>query len=217
MSGYLARLAARAGGAPAAAGPRLPSRFEPAGNDGSTDAATAASVASPQVAPANAETSAGARVGEAHPDTPATESARAEGDRAAAPATDVADPRPEATGTDAGIPAAAPAPPDGEALGTGSGHAAAPPPAAPVRTAAAPRVEAEPPRRAASATAVTSVGATARDEASVPSSEPDVVHVTIGRVDVRATVTAPASPARSPRPSRDGERSLHDYLAGRPR
>ena len=28
MSGYLGRLAARAGGAPAAAGPRLPSRFE---------------------------------------------------------------------------------------------------------------------------------------------------------------------------------------------
>ena len=38
MTGYLARLAARAGGAPAAAGPRLPSRFESSGDGDPTGA-----------------------------------------------------------------------------------------------------------------------------------------------------------------------------------
>jgi hypothetical protein len=48
-----------------------------------------------------------------------------------------------------------------------------------------------------------------------PAEEADtVVHVTIGRIDVRAIMTAPANPA--PRPQR-ARRSLDDYLAGRRR
>jgi hypothetical protein len=90
-------------------------------------------------------------------------------------------------------------------------------PPTPALSPAAPRVEATPPRRAQPpAVTAPAVGASERDEASVPSSEPDVVHVTIGRIEVRATV-APPAPARGARPARDPERSLHDYLAGRPR
>jgi len=96
------------------------------------------------------------------------------------------------------------------------GPARAEPPS-PAWIAAAPRVEAAPPRRATAPAAATTGAASGRDEASAPVSQPDVVHVTIGRIDVRATVAPPAGASRAARPPRDPERSLHDYLAGRPR
>jgi hypothetical protein len=44
-------------------------------------------------------------------------------------------------------------------------------------------------------------------------SAPDVVHVSIGRIDVRATVTSPATEVRA-QPPRPEALSLHDYLRG---
>lgn len=231
MSGYLARLAARAGGAPAAAEPRLPSRFEPV--DGSTDAASPAPVATPPGAPPPAAL----RDVERPADTPAsvrrTDLARAEGDRMTAAPADRRDhgrdaPRAESAAvtlapTPTALEASAAVQPGGPAVAhppTPALSPAAPrvahPPTLPI-SPAAPRVEATPPRRARPpAVTAPAVGTSERGEASVPSSEPDVVHVTIGRIEVRATV-APPAPARGARPARDPERSLHDYLAGRPR
>ncbi len=78
MSGYLARLAARAGGASAAAGPRLPSRFEPGSGERSTDAAPPASTATPPAAPPRAVLPGPAGVGDGP--TPADPVGAAPGD-----------------------------------------------------------------------------------------------------------------------------------------
>lgn len=202
MSGYLARLTARAGGAPAAAGPRLPSRFEPGAFGAPADVAVAA--AAPD---ASHQTHAGGneRRPAARADVRAAElvvaSPPAAGRDPAAPApvptagvaapqvltTSRADPRVGAEPAESALPRA-------------PGAASRP---APLRVQSVP-----PPAAQARAPAQ-------RDEASTPA--PDVVHVTIGRVEVRATVAAPSTTPRAPRPSRDVERSLHDYLAGRTR
>ena len=205
MSGYLARLAARASGAPAAAGPRLPSRFEPSSDDGPAD--PAAEAASPN---APARDDAGIRVrGEAPRAVERTpEEPRAE--------LSVADDRSrEARGAEG--EAATPAPPTNTTIGERGAAERGDrlPPERPLVAAApvARRVEAVPaPRAAASPNA-----AGHRDEAPATRPEPDVVHVTIGRVEVRATVAAQTSASRAPRPPRDAEQALHDYLAGRTR
>ena len=56
-----------------------------------------------------------------------------------------------------------------------------------------------------------------RDEAAAAVTQPDVVHVTIERIEVRATVAAAPPIARSAPQRRDTEKALHDYLAGRAR
>ena len=52
-----------------------------------------------------------------------------------------------------------------------------------------------------------------RSPTAVPS-EPDVVHVHIGRVEVRAIVPAPAPSRPAPRPARPAPLSLDRYLSG---
>ncbi|MGU3645677.1 hypothetical protein ACLBXX_11965 [Microbacterium sp. C23T] len=214
MSGYLARLAARAGGAPAAAGPRLPSRFEPTSGEGSTDAATPLPIATAAHAPARAELPGAPAKSDAPARIEPAGQARGEDGRAIAAPSDGAG-RGEAAGTAPEVVTAAPPPERGTlAVDADRGDAVAPP-TPPLST---PRVEAVPPPRAQPPTATTpAVRASTRDEASVPVPEPDVVHVTIGRIEVRATVAAPAAAPRSARPARDPERTLHDYLTGRPR
>lgn len=198
MSGYLARLAARAGGAPAAAGPRLPSRFEHSATDGPTDAETR--------------------------DAPAQD--RHGSERRAEARTEHG--APAATGTRA--VAAPPAPGDGSPRGADTETPTpAPPTVAPVHTrpaagpdrnapgdppaTAAPRVEAAPPPRSAPRPAA----AAHRDEAAAPATETDVVHVTIQRIEVRATVAAAPPIIRSAPQRSSTEQSLHDYLAGKSR
>lgn len=216
MTGYLARLAARAGGAPAAAEPRLPSRFEPV--DGSTDAASPAPMASPPAAPPPAALPHVERATDTPESVVRSDLARAEGDRMTAAPADRRDHGRDAARAESAVvaPVSASTALEASAAVQPDDPAVAHPPT-PALSPAAPRVEATPPRRAQSpAVTAPAVGARERDEASVPSSEPDVVHVTIGRIEVRATV-APPAPARGARPARDPERSLHDYLAGRPR
>ena len=213
MSGYLARLAARAGGAPAAAGPRLPSRFEPSTGDGSTDAAAPPTIATAAEVPAQADLPGPPRNTDARALVEPVGPARGEGDRAIPSHRD--DRGLPATRTASEVGTAEPAP-ERSAVAVDSARSdtaalPAPPPATP-------RVEAAPPRRAEPPTVTTPAAcASARDEASVPVPEPDVVHVTIGRIEVRATLAPPAAAPRSARPARDPERTLHDYLTGRPR
>ena len=204
MSGYLARLAARASGAPAAAGPRLPSRFEPSSDDGPADPP-------PEAASPNAPTRDDVGI-------------RVRGDAPRAVERTPAEPRAELSVADdrsreargAEGEAAAPAPLTNTTIGRGAAERGDRlPPERPLVAAApvARRVEAVPaPRAAASPTA-----AGHRDEAPATRPEPDVVHVTIGRVEVRAAVAAQTSASRAPRPPRDAEQALHDYLAGRTR
>lgn len=204
MSGYLARLAARAGGAPAAAGPRLPSRFETDGESAVADAAAPPASATEPTARAVTARDAGSRtvIGADPPVAPRAV-------REAADATPPARTGRETTLTgtearEAAVSAIAQTGPAAERL-------LAQPPA----TAAPPRVDATPPAPPAPAAAI--IVAAARDAASVPRPDPDVVHVNIGRIDVRATVATPSPAPRAPQESRDAERSLHDYLAGRRR
>ncbi|MDR7186723.1 hypothetical protein J2X85_003780 [Microbacterium trichothecenolyticum] len=214
MSGYLARLAARAGGAPAAAGPRLPSRFEPMSGEGSTDAAAPPPIATAAHAPARAELPGPPAKSDAPVRLEPAGPARGEDDRAIAAPSDRAG-RSGAAGTAPEFVTAEPTPERGTLDVDAEPSDAA---AAPALAPAAPRVEAAPPRRAEPLTATTpAVRASTRDEASAPVPEPDVVHVTIGRIEVRATLAPPAAAPRSARPARDPERTLHDYLTGRPR
>lgn len=225
MSGYLARLAARAGGAPAAAGPRLPSRFEPSAGSAPTNAA--ALVPPPPGTLAHDDLRSPPQPGATRADerTAAIALKPAGAVAALKPADAVAAlPPPDDRGREAhgavgevAVPtlptnAAFRAPPATERRG--------PPPPATAVAAAAPRVEAAPPPRVEAprpqhaAATVTPV----QDRVAASSApEPDVVHVTIGRVEVRATVAAQTAAARVPRPPRDAERALHDYLAGRAR
>jgi hypothetical protein len=204
VSGYLARLAARAGGVPAAAGPRLPSRFEPSTDDVRADAA--AGVASPDTA-VREELGIAVR----------SDVTRADGRRprdAGAELSVPADRARERRGAE--VETAAPATSTNARIEAGGalerGDSLHEPRTAAV--AATPlRVEAVPPPRAAASP----IAVTPREEASAAPPEPDVVHVSIGRIEVRATVAPQTSAPRVPRPPRDTERALHDYLAGRTR
>ena len=221
MSGYLARLAARGGGAPAAAGPRLPSRFEPSTIDtrptGPTGPEQAtAPVPSPDTLVRDGRRSS-VQLAATRADERAAAATRTSGDAVAALPIP-ADRGRQAHGAEA--QASVPALPTsaafearrtterGDPVRRATEDVGPPPPATAV-AAASPRVDAAPlPEPAGATTAVP-----ARDAAS-RAPEPDVVHVTIGRVEVRATIAA-QTPA--PRPPRDAERALHDYLAGRTR
>jgi hypothetical protein len=56
--------------------------------------------------------------------------------------------------------------------------------------------------------------ALSRRSATAMPSEPDVVHVHIGRVEVRATIPAPEPSRPAPRPARPAPLSLERYLSG---
>jgi hypothetical protein len=217
MSGYLARLAARGGGAPSAAGPRLPSRFEPS----TIDAPTQGTAPGPSpVTPARDGWQSSTELGATRADEGEAAAMRTPADALAALPIP-AERRREAQGTDAEH--TVPALPTNAAFGErrATEHGVPTPLATVVATAArrldpappprapAPRVDAAPPPE--SAGAITAVPAR---EAASSAPEPDVVHVTIGRVEVRATIAAQTAAPHAPRPPRDTERDLHDYLTG---
>jgi len=87
--------------------------------------------------------------------------------------------------------------------------ATSPGPDRPITVAAIRR--AEPPQAVAPATAQLALS---RRSAEPSPREPDVVHVRIGRVEVRATVPAPPPSHPAPRPTRPAPMSLERYLAG---
>jgi hypothetical protein len=194
MTGYLARLAARASGSPAAATPRLPSRFEAGGAVDATAPATVETVvAAPR--PAGAEPVAAAT----------------------APEPRMAPPRPrERFGTPDEIPTET-------TIVVDSSHARAAASTLPdsiAESTRADRPHGDEPRAVRPVAAVVLPAATAftvasEQQRSDGAAEPDVVHVSIGRIDVRATVAAPVPEVRPRQPAPQRETlSLHDYLRG---
>ena len=245
MTPLLTRLARRAEGLPpgavVVAAPALPARFEPPDPESYVAAVTAgADVAAAASAPPVADTRAGAAgpAGVPRPSGPrppstahvpataaASVSARLVADHVADPVADpvagsapAIPPMPPAAGPDRSPPEPAPrirstrpAPtPDARRSRAPHEHAedAAALPA--VRVSASPAVEPVPPRLSAGP---------ARGRAHDTPREPDVVQVTIGRVEVRgpAPVPAPAPPAPSPPRGASGPEplSLGDYLRGK--
>jgi hypothetical protein len=225
VSGYLDRLAARASGAPAAVAPRLPSRFEDSAPSNQVTVEDVEAVTptrtSGEAAALVSDRRAIVPVGMRPPGTPELRPERAEstgdrprgdilratrGDHRGAAAAAAQDPTPNRLE----LPVtSAPLSPKDSDLPTAAIRAIVP-----VNPAASGVDESRP------ATAVSTppgpVDAVGRRDRSAVSA-PDVVHVSIGRVEVRASLTpAPAAPLRPARSeSTDGTSSLHDYLQGR--
>jgi hypothetical protein len=222
VTGFLARLAARAAGEAAGAMPRLPARFEgpaaglpvpargtdleapapladlePGDRRGSTPAAKAA--AAPHTAPiATGEPGGRPMAGVAVDASPPVRvRPRAGASRVPGSGTD-----PLGVVADAAAAIASPAPSRGGLASRGPDIAPREPrpPLAPV--AALPASAAAP-------------AESAGGRPGAPGREPDVIRVTIGRVEIRAAVPPPASrpaPTASPRPA---AMPLGDYLRGR--
>lgn len=232
MSGYLARLAARAGGAPAAGTPRVPSLFEQRVAAPAEDSAEIAGSVGPEHPSADVSRRAAGLgtilAGPAPIDRPSAER-RVSRDRAGESpegmpspraATTASSPRRDAAASaalarESPAPAVSPGPDVDHAVGLDRGGARVPaasvPASMPARPAVPRRVEASAPRRPAPLAAAPDA------DASAPAREPDVVHVTIGRVEVRASLAAAAAPPRPRAGAHDAAQSLHEYLAGRAR
>jgi hypothetical protein len=239
MTGYLERLAARASGAMAAVAPRLPSRFEsPSPALGS--AFDAARVAEPTASPvvrhpitgtgreatpatsAISATSRGAdgttRAASSSPDADSSRRAHAEPVLQPTEVASMPVANAEAELRDA-IDTARETDRAGDRRPSEDRHDA---PEAPDRAGPRAVVSARPVERPADSARGPAQGSPA---ATAPAtrhplgrpSEPDVVHVSIGRVEVRATLAAPRPEQPTARtPSRgDSTVSLEDYLKGR--
>ncbi|MET0780288.1 MAG: hypothetical protein ABWZ16_02055 [Microbacterium sp.] len=223
MTGYLDRLAARSLGAPPAAAPRPRSLFEDATDAAPGPGAARDAVPIPEaIAPAVPGGSPPIRpvATSALPSVAKASRAQSRADkRAEAPAgrdTGTTERMPEHTANGgARHPFPAGDPQAEIAAGRSVRATASTAPAPDDLAVAAPRATADPvrvrPARAESA------GARTEDAPPAPVPEPpgpDVIHVTIGRVDVRASVAA-TPPAPVPR-SQPAEKvlSLHDYLRG---
>jgi hypothetical protein len=210
-AGYLERLASRAAGAPAVAGPRLPALFEAAGDPTGFDVVeqTRPQPTRPQVPAARP----------ADPDGPV---ARPDPARTAAPERPVpAIATAQVTAENPSLPVPAPVPTlPTTVVGPRLPTDPAPPPGTAltrpdltgdrvlvVAVPAPPRPGPDP--RAGDAA---SVAAHAGAPAPHQTSAPELIRVTIGRVDVRASVAMP--PPAPERPARADRPSLHDYLRG---
>ena len=253
MTGYLARLAARAGGEAAAASPRVPSRFEPVAAGGRAAAFAASGTVHelrreprPGLRPdvdvdvddqGTRELERTAREGraDARDSTGATEPGAAGRPRQAsrrrpssgrAAARSSIDARAAVVSTSdsasasangvrtSARPATGTTPPRADSVVPSAGgdlDAASAAAAARRRVVAIPR-----PGHAPVADRPDTAG---RVERADHDDRPDVVQVTIDRVEVRATIAAPtvARSAVGADARRESSRSLHDYLAGRSR
>jgi len=220
MTGFLGRMAARASGREPGITPRVPSRFEgadraePVAADGSSTevAATSPVPVRPAAAPPRAEAVSGPPTEAAHRDPPPVMSP--EGTAAAAL------PAPAPVRAEA-PPASPPAdPPSVEDVGPPRTRPREAPPKATSQPRSAPDLLVVPAAPAAAlSSAAALVPAPGPVTADASPREPDVVHVSIGRVDVRATVAPPHRPAppeqaRPPVRSPSERLSLHDYLRG---
>jgi hypothetical protein len=213
VSGYLERLVGRHV-EPSAVRPRAVSRFEGdlVGGAGQVDteeaeARPAAAAAAPEVAGVPLD-----RTGDASRALPANHLIGRPNDRSGAVPED--GPRPAGTAATAvPWPAALAAPPrtDDSPKRPRNDEPAAPPARdAPTVVPVAIR-RAEPP----GTVAPPNVGLpSARRSAVLASPQPDVVHVQIGRVEVRAIVPTPEAPRPAPRPVRPPPLSLDRYLTG---
>jgi len=252
MTGYLARLAARAGGEPSAAAPRLPSRFEPVGGPAAGAGAPGGAVRAVPLAsrrtgadelPVAPGAIRAASIHRARPDDVARSGpAEDRGARRATSSERVASAEPfpavavaatvsaSPRSSDRAVPAArevgaastasavAPAGPslaDARApdLGAAPGLPPRAAPGLPPRAEASPRPLPAPAPTHSHPGDRSSTGGAERDD------RPDVVHVTIDRVEVRATIAAPATARTASDDSArlDPSVSLHEYLSGRSR
>jgi hypothetical protein len=228
VSAYVGRLIARAHGRLPVVRPRLPSRFEPAPGLAADFGAIPTVDEEAPVEPAAPGRTAAVEI------APATRPMALEasnGRRQGTPAPTATPPLFAEAPPIATASKALPAPPEAQADMPVSEAAApialppTPPRAAMAPFPAVPREVGQAAPYAIAAGEEPAVASVALAAASLPErgqrTEPSrrapseggdtVVHVTIGRVDVRAIVTEPAKPA--PRPQRP-RRSLDDYLAG---
>lgn len=237
MSEFLARMAARAMGVDPAATPRLPARFEaPAGPETTSTGEPAAvfAVAGPTAAPPGAGLVPGPAGGDPDTDTAPPPGLPGERDafrrpsmgRAGSPVARVHRPgRAEARGRapDAAIAAAPtpatarglqPAPPSGSIASSavpvfaGAFAASGERARARVVVAAMPPSQALPPRSADAS------ASTAERQLGLGRG-PDVVRVTIGRVDVRTVIASSTARPAPPAAPRTQPLPLADYLRGR--
>ena len=222
MTGYLGRMAARVSGREPGIVPRVPSRFEVADraepvavDPATTEGAGIPPAPRPAAAPSRPVAISGVGAEQVRPTSPpATVPDRTAGLSPPAPvrAPSAAPRRTQPLSTEgAGLPPVQP----GEASGSTSR------PSSPAARAASVRDLLVVPAAPTAAVSSTAPLASATGSASVDTSarEPDVVRVSIGRVDVRATMAPPRPPA-APEPVRQPERasaerlSLQDYLRG---
>ncbi len=220
MTGFLARMAARAAGSGTAAAPRLPSRFEAPSLPG-TDAEGAPGAAAAASAGVPASGVGPLATDPAEAPVPAPSRPRRAGEtervagRHAAPAAIPPLGRPSEGAAEraslapvAGTPATPPAPPHDVRASASASQSPGEPARDRVVVVALPAAPAPPPRPAAAPDA-------AGDHLTEPGRGPDVVHVTIGRIDVRAAVAQPA-PRPAPAPTAAPTTlPLADYLRGR--
>lgn len=221
MTGFLGRIAARASGREAGISPRVPSRFE--GVERSEPVAVEQAAEIPATPPEPTRpmvTTAGRqampRVG-TQPERPAASPRVAADDgveaRPAEPVRVAVPPEPRRR-----------EPASMEEAGSSRGR-----PAEPARATAQPSPPPAPAAPDLLVVPAAPAAALARNDALVPAAgpvaadtsprEPDVVHVSIGRVDVRGSVAAPRQPAprqqtRQAAPSSSARLSLQDYLRG---
>jgi hypothetical protein len=242
VTGFLARMAARAAGGAPAVSPRGPARFEPtaamalpeetlpvavpSARPVRTVAASATPESDPAASSLQRRRDEPARTTDPSPVSPRPPNPRApvpEGDRAAASGLVVGTPAglldtPAGTGATAAsvrIPPTSTPPEPSEPVLTVRGEE--PSPMRPRQLAV---VTAIPAPDVSDVLATLPTGERSRRQERIgrTASASDVVHVSIGRVDVRATV---ASPAQAPPPTQPSNQpseealSLHDYLLGR--
>jgi hypothetical protein len=246
VTGFLARMAARAAGGAPAVSPRVPARFEPVAAIAPPEETL--TVAAPSATPKPMATPSATPIPMATPNaTPAYDD----------PVAASSQRRREEPAQTTDPPPMSPPPRDAQAPAPGGGSAAATglvvgPPAGTPTTAASMRMPPTPTPREPSdpvltapgeepsqvrprppavvtatptpqvadllATLPTGDGSRRQERIARTASAPNVVHVSIGRVDVRATIAsqAPAPPPTQPsnHPSEEAL-SLHDYLLGR--
>jgi hypothetical protein len=224
VSGYLDRLAARAAGTPATAAPRVPALFEvlPGSVAGVGPDLRAGAGVGFEVVDAAAESARPVFAADSgHDEAPRARPQAGHPDADPERSAGVLDPGPGAAADSATVHPALTGDPGPESppsrvpavvAGTGAvTDAVTPIPATPI---AAPPHDAVQTGRVAVGRVPASPSHVRDPVAQKPAAPagPDVVHVTIGRVDVRATVLAPPAPAPAA-PPREAPVALHDYLA----
>jgi hypothetical protein len=226
MSGYLERLAARAAGAPSAAGPRLPSHFEQGGAGSGLGMQQAVPPGGGRANAPEYRPDESGRMPRSRSEEPAHEAddtsgtgstatrAREPDSQPVSPVREKPAARTSATAPRATTPEPAESPSRRGSRGRRSDRLVDVSSGERIIVAARPAEQGAPGRTGTSGPAEGSRQSRQSPSGTTPAA-PDVVHVSIGRVEVRATLEAPPE-ASAPAPSRrEPAVSLQDYLDGR--